>query len=96
MAEQWVRTAFAEGRIIGEFTSQDAAARPMVVIQTLDGQSVAPRDSLITIDHQYLAGSLSHRIEDVLAAARKAGWSSEIITEAVRQAMHRQDVSLDG
>lgn len=96
MNEQWVRTAYAEGRVIGEFQSQDEPSRSMVVIRTLEGEAVVPRDGLITIDQDYLAGSLSHRIEDVLVAARQAGLSTDLIVEAIRRAMNRQDVSFDG
>lgn len=90
--KQWVRDHTAEGFIMGEFTSTDDSSRPMAVLQTLDGPAVAPRSRLIPVDAEYMTRSLSHRFEDMIAAATKAGFTPDAIRHAVELAMERRDI----
>lgn len=90
---QWARTHAFGGRIAGEFVDDTATPpRPMVVIMTLHGPEIAPRDTLIPLDPAEVIGSLSHRIEDVLDAAERVGYTPEEIRVAVEQALRRKAV----
>lgn len=88
---RWVRTHAFGGRIIGEFTSTDSTPpRQMAVIMTLSGPEIAPRDALIPLDHDDMIGSLSHRIEDVIDAAERVGYTPDEIRAAVELALRRK------
>jgi|GEM_PF-3189487 len=88
---QWARTHAFGGRIIGEFTSTASSPpRQMAVIQTLNGTEIAPRDTLIPLEPQDVIGSLALRIEDVLDAAERVGYTVEEMRAAVEQALQRK------
>jgi len=87
----WARTHAFGGRIVGEFTNTDVTPpRQMAVVMTLNGPEVAPRDTLIPLDHAEVIGSLSHRIEDVLDAAERVGYTPDDIRAAVELALRRK------
>ncbi|MFV9505458.1 MAG: hypothetical protein AB4911_12960 [Oscillochloridaceae bacterium umkhey_bin13] len=88
---QWARTHAFGGRIVGEFTSTETIPpRQMVVIMTLNGPEIAPRDALIPLDDDDVIGSLAHRIEDVLDAAEQVGYNPDEIRAAVALALQRK------
>lgn len=88
---EWARTHTFGGRVVGEFTSTDSTPpRQMVVIMTLHGPEIAPRDTLIPLDHDDVIGSLSHRIEDIIDAAERVGYSADEIRAAVELALRRK------
>lgn len=88
---QWARTHAFGGRIVGEFTNTDSTPpRQMAVIMTLNGPEIAPRDALIPLDHDDVIGSLSHRIEDLIDAAERVGYTSDEIRAAVELALRRK------
>lgn len=88
---QWVRTHTFGGRIIGEFTSMDSTPpRQMAVIMTLHGPEIAPHDTLIPLDNDDVIGSLAHRIEDLLDAAEKVGYTADEIRAAIELAVRRK------
>ncbi len=88
--QEWVRTHTIEGRIVGEFTSTEGGTpRQMAVIMTVNGPELAPRDTLIPLDADYVIASLSHRFEDLIEAAERAGYQPEAIRAAVEKALER-------
>jgi hypothetical protein len=87
---QWARTHSFGGRIVGEFISLDDNARPMVVLMTINGPQVAPRDSLIPLDQQDIVDSLAQRVEDLLDAAERVGYSPDAIQTAIEAALRRR------
>ncbi|WP_322489318.1 hypothetical protein [Chloroflexus sp.] len=88
---QWVRTHTIEGRIVGEFTSTESGTpRLMAVIMTVNGPELAPRDTLIPLDADYVIASLSHRFEDLIEAAERVGYTPEMIRAAVERALTRR------
>jgi hypothetical protein len=92
--QEWVRTHTVEGRIVGEFTSTEGGTpRQMAVIMTVNGPELAPRDTLIPLDTDYVIASLSHRFEDLIEAAERAGYQPEAIRAAVEQALSRRSGS---
>jgi hypothetical protein len=88
----WVRTHSFGGRVVGEFISEDAAVRRMAVIQTLSGPEIAPSDALIPLDQAEVIGSLAQRVEDLLDAAERVGYSPDEMRAAVEQALQRKGV----
>jgi hypothetical protein len=88
--QEWVRTHTIEGRIIGEFMSTEGGtSRLMAVIMTVSGPELAPRDTLIPLDADYVIASLSHRFEDLIEAAERVGYQPETIRAAVELALSR-------
>jgi hypothetical protein len=90
---QWARTHTVGGRIVGEFTNHESAPpRQMAIIMTLNGPEIAPRDTLMPLDHDDVIGSLSHRIEDVIDAAERVGYTTDDIHAAIDLALRRKTV----
>jgi len=88
---QWARTHAFGGRIVGEFTSTESSPpRQMAVILTLHGPEIAPRDTLIPLEPQDVIGSLALRIEDLLDAAARVGYTADEMRVAVEQAFQRK------
>lgn len=88
--QEWVRTHTIEGRIVGEFTSTEGGtSRLVAVIMTVNGPELAPRDTLIPLDADYVITSLAHRFEDLIEAAERAGYQPDMIRAAVERALTR-------
>lgn len=87
---QWARTHAFGGRVVGEYldTTLDPP-RPMVVLQTLSGTEIAPRDTLIPLDPEDVIGSLAQRLADVFDAAERVGYSPDELRAAVELALSR-------
>ena len=85
---EWARTHAVGGRVVGEFLdTTQSPPRPMVVLMTLSGPELAPRDSLIPLEPADVVGSLAQRLADVLDAAARVGYSPDEMRQAVEQAL---------
>jgi hypothetical protein len=85
---QWARTHTFGGRVVGEYLdATQTPPRPMVVLQTLSGPEIAPRDALIPLDPEDVVGSLAQRLADVLDAAARVGYSPDEMRQATEQAL---------
>lgn len=88
---QWVRTHAFGGRMIGTFIHTDSSApREMAVILTLRGPEIAPRNTLIPLAHDEVIGSLARRIEDLLDAAERVGYTLTDMRDALERALQQK------
>ncbi|MBP1467942.1 hypothetical protein EYB53_019655 [Candidatus Chloroploca sp. M-50] len=71
-------------------STEHTPPRRMAVIMTLHGPEIAPYDALIMLEHDDVIGSLAHRIEDVLDAAVRVGYTHDDLRAAVELAVRRK------